>query len=215
MYQKIIDRAIQQKKNILVIASPRSGTHPLVNELATLSGGKSLGEICKTGRGNSPWKEFDRLLVNTPKLTVASIVELNAKLILASDVDRIKKHTIIVNIRRLNKIAQFASYTYFILSDPTGRYPWHNHGETDTRIMPGQITASEQDIEQFKLSQITDDFFLPEFKLCYEKLTFSNQKKIKKNSFAFPIWQIFSNLDFVEQNLKDWKYSSEHFENDE
>ena len=72
--------------------------------------------------------------------------------------------------------------------------------------------AQEQDLIQFMLEQLVDYYFLPDFNLCYEDLTFT-QKRYQKNEFAFPIETMFSNLEYVEQYLKNWQYSTGHLLN--
>jgi hypothetical protein len=46
---KIVQDAVLQSKGILIIGSPRSGTHVLGDNLSTLSDYTSFGEICMTG----------------------------------------------------------------------------------------------------------------------------------------------------------------------
>lgn len=212
MYQIIVDLALQKNKNILVIGSPRSGSHALSAELCALGNGKNLTEICKVGYCKNPWDDIDKLS-NSTRLTTAQVVQLTPKLILAENVDRIKKQNIIVNIRRRDKVAQFASWIYFRVSDPTGLHGWHNHTANNTRVQPGSVEVTESDIVQFKLEQMLDDYFLSDFNLCYEDLTFA-QNKFRKNKFAFYLPNMFSNLDYVKQQLEHWQYSTGHFRNE-
>jgi len=212
MYQTIVDLAMQKNKNILVIASPRSGSHALSAELCALGNGKNLAEICMVGYCKNPWDDIDKLSIST-KLTTAQIVQLTPKLLLAENVDRIKQQNIIVNIRRRDKVAQFASWIYFRVNDPTGLHGWHNHNAAKTKVKPNSVTASAADIAQFKLEQMLDDYFLPDFNLCYEDLTFT-QTTFRKNEFAFYLPEMFSNLHYVKQQLESWQYSAGHFRND-
>ena len=212
MYQNILNRARQENKNILIIGSPRSGTHALSAELGRLGQGKNLMEICKVGYCDNPWDDINRLS-DSARLTTAQVVQLTPKMILAENVDRIKKDNIIVNIRRQDKILQFASWIYFRVSDPTALHGWHNHNANKTRVQPGSVTATESDIAQFKLEQLLDDYFLPTFNLCYEDLTFT-QVNFRKNTFAFHLPEMFSNLDYVKQQLGTWHYSAGHFSNE-
>ena len=211
MYQQIIQFAKEQQKNILVIGSPRSGSHALGAELAAISNATYLGEICKMSDKPTPWNEI-QLLYNTDKLTVAQIVQLTPKIHLSHNVDTIKKHAVIVNVCRKNKVKQFASWVYFRLLDPTEFRGWHNHHGDNTRVLQHSIVAQEQDLIQFMLEQLVDYYFLPDFNLCYEDLTFT-QKRYQKNEFAFPIETMFSNLEYVEQYLKNWQYSTGHLLN--
>jgi hypothetical protein len=63
------------------------------------------------------------------------------------------------------------------------------------------------------LEQLIDDYFLPDYNLCYEDLAFT-QTAYQKNEFAFPLETMFSNLDYVKKYLDNWKYSEEHFKNE-
>jgi hypothetical protein len=214
MLDHIIESAKTQQKNILIISSPRSGTHALGSEISALLGCDNLGEICMVGYCDNPWTDIDRL-VNKNKLTVAHLVQLTPKIILAEDVDRIKKSNVVVNIKRRDKVKQFASWMYFRVLDPTGLYGWHNHTTNKTKLKPGDIEAQETDITQFKLEQLIDDYFLPDFKLCYEDLTFNNQKSWRRNEFAFPLPEMFSNIDYVKKHLESWQYAPGHFANEQ
>lgn len=211
MLNQIVDCAVANKKNILIIGTPRSGTHALGAELSAISKARNLGEICMVGRSNEPWHEINKLY-NTQRLTVAQIVQLIAKMHLARDVATIKHHNVIVNIRRRDKVKQFASWIYFRVRDPTGLHGWHNHSADKTNVEQYSFEAQESDITQFMLEQLIDDYFLPDFNLCYEDIVFT-QKKYKKNEFAFPIETMFSNLDYVRQCLAEWQYAPEHFKN--
>jgi hypothetical protein len=213
MFDKIIQSAESQKKNILIIGSPRSGTHVLAQEISELSGASNLGEICKVGYCKNPWDDIDKLAERCA-LNIAHIVQLTPKITLAENIDRIKQNNIVVNIRRANKIDQFSSWVYFRVADPTGLHGWHNHSEEKTKFIPGQITAREEDIIQFKLEQLIDDYFLPDFNLKYEDLSFPTQHTYQRNSFLFPLREMFSNLEYVEQQLGSWQYSFNHFSNE-
>jgi hypothetical protein len=77
-------------------------------------------------------------------------------------------------------------------------------------IKPNTITVSEEQLDQFIIEQTIDDFFLPDFVVCYEELHFKNSK-YKKNEFSFDLKNIFTNLEFVEDRLTAWNYSKGHF----
>ena len=209
-FEQIIECAKNQQKNILIIGSPRSGTHALGSELCQRANGQNLEEICKVGYCADPWDDINKLS-NSPALTTAQVVQMTPKLTLAENVDRIKQHNIVVNIRRRDKVAQFASWIYFRVNDPTGLHGWHNHTADKMRSTPASQEASAHDITQFKLEQLLDDYFLPDFNLCYEDLTFTHTK-FKKNEFLFHLPEIFSNLDYVKEQLDQWQYSSGHLD---
>jgi hypothetical protein len=210
MYDTILKESQIQNKNILIIGSPRSGTHALGSELAKLSNAKYLGEICKVSNNPTPWNEITQLY-NTTELTIGQMVQMTPKLHLAHNVSTIKQHAIIVNIRRQDKVKQFASWAYFQLRDPTAFRGWHNHKVESTNVEPYSVEATDHYITQFVLEQLLDDYFVPDYNLCYENLSFT-QTNYQKNEFAFPIEQMFSNLDYVKKRLANWQYAPEHFD---
>ena len=208
MFDTILESAQQYKKNILIIGGARSGTHAVGAEFSKRSNVRYLAEICKVSDDPEPWLQIQQTY-DTTLLTVAQIVQLTPKIYLAGQIHQIKQHNIIVCLRRKDKIKQFASWVYFRLRDPTEFLGWHNHTADKTNLQPGSIEARHEDIIQFMLEQLVDDFFLPDFNLVYEDLEFT-QTRYHKNSFAFPIENIFSNLDFVKQHLADWEYHNNH-----
>ena len=212
IFEEIIQSAIAQNKNILIIGSPRSGSHVLGSELAAIARANYLGEICCVSDRAESWQEINSLY-NTKQLTVGQIVQLTPKIQLSKNLAPIKDHAVIVNIRRRDKIKQFASWIYFRVMDPTKELGWHNHAKEKTSVGQHSIEAKESDILQFMLEQLIDDYFLPDFNLCYENLTFSKFNKFKKNEFAFPLEEMFSNLDYVKKYLVDWDYHINHFKN--
>ena len=206
MLDKIIAYAKAKEKNILILGSPRSGTHALGAEFATVDPSiKNIGEICIMGESNTPWNDIEKLFA-THSTTVAHLVQLLPKIHLANQIPTIKKHVIIVCLRRKDKIKQFASNYYF---RKIFNGPWHNHTGEKFQIQPGHIEATQEDIRQFMQEQMFDDYFLPDFNLCYEDLIFT-QRRYNKNSFPFPLEQIFSNLDYVKEHLGTWDYHDEH-----
>jgi hypothetical protein len=209
IFDQIVNHAKEQKKNILVIGSARSGTHAVGGELAKIGQAKYLGEICRVSDKPEPWNEI-QLLYDTDQLTVGQVVQLTPKIHLSHDVNSIKNHNVIVNVCRKNKVKQFASWVYFRLMDPTECRSWHNHTAEKTNVVQNSVKAQENDLIQFILEQMVNDYFLPDFSLCYEDLTFT-QTDYKKNEFNIPLETMFSNLEYVEKYLKDWQYSPKHF----
>lgn len=199
----ILEEAHQQNKNVLIIGSPRSGTHALGSLFNSVDKRfANLGEIC-LNNGSDPLVDIQQVYQHTRPM-VAHIVQLSAKIALSSDLATLKHHTIIVNLKRRNKVAQFASWMYF---HNTGGIngKWHNHNESDTSLHPGSITASKEDVDLFVTEQLTDNFFCPDHVLYYEDLNFE-QSLFKKNQYQFSVEQIFNNLDYVKQRLGNWKY---------
>lgn len=209
IFDQIVELANNQNKNILVLGSARSGTHAVGSELADRSAARYLGELCAVDSRSAPWQDIETLY-DVSERKVAQVVRFLPKLHLASQVNKIKQHTVIVNVCRKNKIKQFASWMYFKNLDYTKDQQWHNHKASHTKIQPGTILVQEQDIEQFLVEQLLDFYFSPDFNLCYEQLTFT-QKRFKKNEFAYPLEDIFSNLDYVKQTLSNWEYCVDYF----
>lgn len=197
----IVESAQQQNKNILIIGTPRSGTHALAS-LFDNSKIQNLGEIHQHN-GTGPLINIEKMYAHN-NLKIAHIVQLSAKIVLSLDLKTLKQNTIIVNLKRRNKVRQFASWMYFHASGGVnGR--WHNHTEQDSSLRPGSITVTAEDIDLFVTEQLTDDFFLPDCVLYYEDINFS-QAKFNKNRYSYDIEQIFNNLDYVKQRLENWAY---------
>lgn len=209
MLEQIVHAAKAANKHMLVLAAPRTGTHALCQTLTKISNARNFGEICKTGYCEDPWTDIDNF-VNSDTVAVASVVQLTAKITLAENVEKIKQQCVIVNIKRQDLISQFTSWMYFRVLDPTCLYGWHNHTAQKTKVKPGEIVATQEDINQFKVEQMLDEYFLPDFRLCYENVDFSQQIKYRKNQFSFPLPQMFANLDFVEHQLSSWKFTTMH-----
>jgi hypothetical protein len=198
----IIADAQQQNKNILIIGSPRSGTHALGALFRFADNSlNNLKEICKND-GSNPQIDITKMYRHE-KILVAHIVQLSAKIALAPDVGTLKQHNIIVNLKRNNKVSQFASWMYFHKTGGVNG-TWHNHLESDTTLLPHSITATQTDIDHFIIEQLTDNFFLADYVLFYENLVFESTM-YKKNQYSFPIENIFSNIDYVKERLGHWK----------
>lgn len=205
----ILKQAQTKNKNILIIGTSRAGTHVLgcsFNALDVAS--VNLGEICKND-GLDPLKDIKKIH-NHDTLSVSHVVQLSAKIALAPQVDILKDHAVIVNLKRHNKIKQFASWMYFHKTGGVNGIS-HNHISTDTQLQPNSVTVTPEDLDLFVVEQLTDDFFLADYVLFYENIKF-NSSTYKKNQYGFDIEKIFTNLDYVEQRLANWKYSCTYYD---
>lgn len=203
--ENIIESAKLLNKNILIVATPRSGTHALGSLFeSTDSAVQNLGEICRAD-GTDPLVDIQQIYQHS-NLKVAHIVQLSAKIALSANLAILKQHALIINLKRRNKVKQFASWMYFHNTGGVNG-KWHNHDINDTILRPGSITVSSEDIDLFVTEQLTDDFFVPDHVLYYEDLTF-DRSEVKKNRYSFDLPTVFSNLDYVEQRLKNWNYYS-------
>ena len=129
MHDYIISQAIKdsinQNKSILILGSPRSGTHALGSVIRNqLSNYKYFGEICRITDNPAPWDEIKKLY--SPTLSISHLVSMTSKLRVSSDVDQIHNHCVVIQLRRENKITQFASYMYFHLTGGVSGQEWHN-----------------------------------------------------------------------------------------
>jgi hypothetical protein len=205
----ILTQARNTNKNILIIGTPRSGTHALGSSFNVLDTEFiNFGEICKNN-GTDPLEDIKKIY-NHDILSVSHIVQLSAKIALAPLIDSLKEHVLIVNLKRHNKVRQFASWMYF---HRTGGVfgKWHNHESSDTKLQPNSVTVTPEELDLFVVEQLTDDFFQSDYVLFYEDLHF-NSVHYQKNQYSFEIEKIFSNLDYVEHRLAKWKYSAAYYE---
>lgn len=199
----ILQVAHTQSKNVLIIGTPRSGTHALGSLFNAIDRRfNNLGEIYIKD-GSDLLDDIQQVYRHTHPL-VAHIVQLSAKIALSADLATVKQHNLIVNLKRRNKVNQFASWMYFHRTGGVNG-KWHNHIAADTSLLPGAITVTKEDIDLFVTEQLTDNFFCPDYVLYYEDLNFE-QSVFKKNQYQFSIEQIFHNLDYVKQRLENWKY---------
>lgn len=185
------------------MGSPRSGTHALGSVISKQLGFINLGEICQVDGATNAVEDIERIL-DTRQQKVAHIVQMLSKVQLSGKVSSIKKSCEIILLRRRNKLLQFASWMYFHKSGGVLR-DWHNHVLDTTAIGVGELCVTQNDIEQFLLEQMLDDFFCPDKIMYYEDIDFSSAE-YQKNHYTQDITSIFSNLDFVKKHLADWNY---------
>jgi hypothetical protein len=204
MLEKIFNQPGIDKKNILILGAPRSGTHALASVLKQQHLHLTyFGEIAMAQKGSCPWKDIEIFFDTTP-CKLAHIVQSYGKLFALPAVDRIKEHTVIVEIRRRDKVKQFASWMFF--KHIGAIYNFQHSGQD--YIEPGSLTVTLQDIESFIIDQIIDYAFAPDYTLYYEDLRLS-ESYIKKNQYVYPIEQLFSNLELVNEYLGNWKYNAQ------
>lgn len=206
---EILSQARESNKNILIIGCPRSGTHALGSLIHQLDPNfENLGEIFRN-TDNNMLGDLKKICSHDRSL-VSHAVQLASKVFLAPYVDTIKDHAILINLKRNNKIKQFASWMYF---NKVGGYMnvAHNHTIKDTALTPGSITVAAEDVDRFIVEQLTDDFFLADHVLFYENLNF-NKSKIQQNQYSFDIEKIFANLDYVKKRLAGWVYPNKYYD---
>ena len=191
-----------EDSNVLILGAPRSGTHALASVIQQHNPQLTyLGEIGMHQDKAEPWQDFELFYNNTPQ-KLAHVVQTYSKIFAVTNTTEIKKHTKIIELRRRNKIKQFASWMFF--KHIGAIYNFQHDGQD--YLPPGSLTVTLGDIESFIIDQVIDTAFNPDYTLYYEDLNFG-QSEIKKNQYAYPIEQIISNLDLVEKHLGNWKYN--------
>lgn len=191
-----------KNNNVLILGAPRSGTHALASIIHQSHPELNyLGEIGLHQKHPEPWKDFELFYDNTPR-KLAHVSQSYSKLFAGSTVEQLKKSTTIVEIRRRDKIKQFASWIFF--KHIGAIYNFQHDGQD--YLPPGSLTVTLADIEAFIVDQIVDYSFNPEHIFYYEDLDLSHST-IKKNQYVYPIEQIISNLDLVKLHLGNWKYN--------
>ena len=203
MLTSIVNDAVTQNKNILIMGSARSGTHALGTMLAKNNHFIYHGEICKIDNLNNLYADLD-LLYNHDNISVSQIVQYIPKVKISKYVTKIKDNAIIVNLCRRNKVKQFASWIYF------SRYHnndngWHSQVISKEYSAENQFNITDEDIELFLAEQMVDSFFKPDYVLFYEDLNFQTATT-RENIYDFDITKIFNNLEFVKEKLENWTY---------
>ena len=191
-------------KNWLIIGSARSGTHALGSHMATAKNLHYLGEICKQDGESNAVQDMTKFLERSQP-TLAQLVQFASKVKLSHMVPEIKAHCRVISLRRRNKVDQFASWIYFHKTGGVLR-SWHNHRISDMLLEPKSITASDEEIDQFIVEQIVDDFFVPDEILYYEDLSLA-QSKFQKNQYAWDLKMMFVNLEKIQNRLGSWTYN--------
>jgi hypothetical protein len=191
-----------KNKNVLILGAPRSGTHALASVIHQWDlEFQYLGEIGMYQDNADSRKDFELFYDNTPK-KLAHVVQTHSKIFAVSNTTQIKKHTTIIELRRRNKVKQFASWIFF---KHIGAIYNFQHAGQDY-LPPGSLTVTLADIESFIVDQIIDSAFNPDHTLYYEDLDLGSSQ-IKKNQYVYPIEQIISNIDLVNEHLSNWKYN--------
>ncbi len=188
--------------NILILGAPRSGTHALASVIQQHDPSLDyLGEIAMQQTTDQPWKDFELFYSNAPR-KLAHVVQTCSKIFAVSTVEQLKQHTTIVEIRRRDKVKQFASWMFF--KQIGAIYNFQHNGQD--YLPPGSLTITLEDIELFIIDQIIDTAFDADYTLYYEDLDLGSSQ-IKKNHYVYPIEQIITNLDLVNEHLGNWKYN--------
>lgn len=192
---------MQQNKNILILASARSGSHALASSLRCLYPDiQYLKEICRAETNSHPWLEIASMFAVNP-MKLAHITQARSKIFLVQTASDIKRSCVTVELRRRDKVRQFGSWVYF--RHLGAQYNFDHKGAN--YVDPGSITVDMQDIEQFLVEQIIDMCFDADFVVYYEDLDLTTSL-VQPNQYAYPIEQCIKNLDLVQTYLRNWQY---------
>lgn len=199
----IIDpAALKNKKGIIVIGMPRSGTHHLSGSIYSELKNVNkiyLGEIYQNFDTSNILENLDALKT-CPDFFVCSFVQYVPKHLLLQHLEQLSEFYLI-NLRRRNKIEHYRSWCMARL---TWKYS-RSHFVTWDKIvddLPFQVT--NDDIDNFIVEQSADYLIPCDLTVYYEDLKV--QSRFIKNTYNLPNEQIFSNYSLVIERLKDFKY---------
>jgi len=189
-------------KNLLILGSPRSGTHPLASVLKQQWRFRYIGETGMAQESATPWRDFDIFCEPHAVPVLAHAVQSRAKLGAIVMVPEIKRHTYILALRRRDKVSQFASWIYF--RNIGAIYNFDHRGRD--YVAPASFEVTYDDIEQFVIDQIIDDQFNADAVVYYEDLDLGTSI-ITRNQYCFDPKLMIRNIELVQQHLAQWKYS--------
>ena len=208
------------KKGIIILGSPRSGSHMTCDMLfndSTVENKINIGEICNIPQYTNICDNllnyqilpvlFDKLSNNTGnKFIFCSLVQYWAKNLLAVDLSILDNYQIF-NIRRRNKIDQYISWCV-LRAQLTASITKHTTKFEDYQyLLPWESTL--KDLEQFIAEQNLDFAFMSVFSriLYYEDLVNSNLKtSLKKNVYPIPHEEIVTDYKLVKNILGKYNY---------
>jgi hypothetical protein len=191
------------KKGLIVIGSPRSGTHHLCQGLYSLSNienKKYLGEIYQNFDTGDILKNLDSI-INTPEFTFSSFVQWVPKNLLVQHKEYLKSNFYLINLRRLDKVAQYRSWCMARL---TWQYKRVHSVNWDLIEKDLPFTATDEDIDNFLIEQNADYLFDYDKVVYYEQLTLKSS--FKTNEYTKSNDEIFSNYDLVLKRLSNYRY---------
>lgn len=203
-YDELID---YNKKGVLVIGSPRSGSHMAGDFLCNSSRHPSKfyrGEIFSNQKIS--YNETLLTLINDSRFVFCSIVQYWAKNILAINPVILKDYQLI-NIRRRNKIKQYISWCVF-RTQVNLNISMHSPTWQDVKnFLPWNST--EEDLDQFINEQHLDFAFNCDKILYYEDLIVYNlPTNYNKNIYPISDEEIVTNYTLVESKLKNYSYDN-------
>ena len=182
---------IGNKKGVIVIGTPRSGSHMLTDILfntAALPNAKLLGEI--RSDGNFSVDDFKNIeSQNQGSIIFCSVVQLWIKRVLAMDRNYLKDY-VLVNLRRRDKVAQYISWCVF-QAQTTSSIVKHSPNWDDYKdCLP--IETTQEHLNNFIDEQNLDFAFTdPDYIFYYEDIVNLNlHTNFKKNNYPVSHEQI-------------------------
>lgn len=196
------------KKGLLVIGSPRSGSHMVSDifyNLSTAPNKLSLGEIY-LDRQDNVVNEIEKIkkLYNS-NFIFASIVQFWAKNLLAMDIGLLEDFQI-VNLRRRDKVSQYISWAVFRAQQQADIIRHSPSWEDYCEFLPWESTR--EDIEMFVAEQNLDFAFANKNILYYEDVIAKHlPTKFIKNQYPVPHDKIVTDYALVKDILEKYTYN--------
>ena len=200
----MFDLDLTDKKGILVISSPRSGTHMMTSILANTIDIKNKININEIYVNNVDKLNILQQLKDieqqySEKFIIASIVQWYVINLLIPHWDYLKDYYII-DLRRYDKIAQ---YTSWCILQASGQY--NPSVESYQHLLP--ITVDIEHVERFIASQNICYAIKADKVLYYEDVVKLNQfSSTKKNYYPIDVNDIFSDYEIIYKLLGNYQY---------
>lgn len=203
------------KRGVLVIGTPRCGSHALCHGLynsSTEKNSKFLGEILKetdTPDHTKILEYWDRVEnENQNNFVYASIVQLFSKTWMSAFYSDRFDDYIIINLRRRNKVKQYMSWCVFRAQMKSSIIRHSPTYEEYRDFLLWKTTL--EDIEMFMTEQLMDYALKSDFVVYYEDIDFSSLgTEFKKNHNLLNENLIMSDPELVNRILLDFKYRDE------
>jgi hypothetical protein len=196
------------KKGVIVLGTPRSGSHMLCDMLYNISLAKNkklLGEIYTVRDVSVKQTLVDLEHKHKDEFIFCSLVQQWAKNLLAMD-PAVFDDYIVINLRRKNKVDQYISWCVFRAQTQAGiskhSPKWNDYKD----LLPWKSDLT--DIERFIGEQHLDHAFKSDYVLYYEDIVQLDLKtKFIKNMYPVPYKEIVTDINLVELMLTQFTYN--------
>jgi len=200
---------IGNKKGVIVIGTPRSGSHMLTDMLFQQSKDPNaywLGEI--TANADFSIDYFKKIeLEHQGKIIFCSIVQHWIKRILAMDPSCLKDY-VLINLRRRDKVAQYISWCVFQAQTSASMVKHSPDWDDYKQYLP--IETTRERLNNFIDEQNLDFAFTnPDYVVYYEDVVqLDLPSNFKKNHYPIPKEQIVGDFDTVKSLLEKYSYDN-------